>query len=117
MILKKIDEKSYEEFVIRSGQGSMYQSIEWLNLKKLEGKKCELLGLFSNDKLVGVSLIIYSRVLKKYYFEIYTIALFSLFKTLHTCFNMSYYIFDFIIKTDLTVFNSPFFKILSQNSI
>lgn len=68
MILKKIDEKSYEEFVIRSGQGSMYQSIEWLNLKKLEGKKCELLGLFSNDKLVGVSLIIYSRVLKKYYF-------------------------------------------------
>ena len=69
MILKKIDEKSYEEFVIRSGQGSMYQSIEWFNLKKLEGKKCELLGLFSNDKLVGVSLIIYSRVLKKYYFE------------------------------------------------
>lgn len=68
MTLKKIDEKTYEAFVSQSNQTSLYQSSEWKHLKELEGKKTELLGLFLDDKLVGVSLIVYSRVLKKYYF-------------------------------------------------
>lgn len=68
MILKKINDKTYETFVSNSDQASMYQSVEWKHLKELEGKKTELLGLFLEDKLVGVSLIVYSRVLKKYYF-------------------------------------------------
>ena len=67
MILKKIDEKTYEDFVENSNQASMYQSISWYKLKKEEGKKIELLGLFDEDNLVGVSLVIYLRVLKKYY--------------------------------------------------
>ena len=46
MILKKIDEKTYEDFVENSNQASMYQSISWYKLKKEEGKKIELLGLF-----------------------------------------------------------------------
>lgn len=67
MILKKIDEQTYEDFVENSNQTSMYQSISWYKLKKEEGKKIELLGLFDEDNLVGVSLVIYLRVLKKYY--------------------------------------------------
>lgn len=67
MILKKIDEKTYEDFVENSNQTSMYQSTHWYKLKKEERKKIELLGLFDEDNLVGVSLVIYLRVLKKYY--------------------------------------------------
>lgn len=68
MILKKIDEKDFEKFVANSSQANMYQSLEWLHLKENEGKKTELLGLFLDDKLVGASLIIYGKVLKKYYY-------------------------------------------------
>ena len=64
MILKKIDEKTYEDFVENSNQTSMYQSTHWYKLKKEERKKIELLGLFDEDNLVGVSLVIYLRVLK-----------------------------------------------------
>lgn len=46
MTLKKIDERTYEEFVSQSNQTSLYQSSEWKHLKELEGKKTELLGLF-----------------------------------------------------------------------
>lgn len=67
MILKKIDEKTYEKFMNSSNQESMYQSLPWYHLKIDEGKKCELLGLFDSDALVGVSSILYIRVLKKYY--------------------------------------------------
>ena len=67
MILKKIDEKTYEKFVSSSNLSSFYQSVEWYHLKLDEGKRCELLGLYEEDNLVGVSLIIYVKVLKKYY--------------------------------------------------
>ena len=68
MILKKIDEKTYENFVSSSNLSSFYQSIEWYHLKLDEGKQCELLGLYAEDNLVGVSLIIYVKILKKYYY-------------------------------------------------
>lgn len=68
MILKKIKEKEYENFVKNSDLSSFYQSIEWYHLKLENGKKCELLGLFDNNTLIGVSLIIYVKILKKYYY-------------------------------------------------
>lgn len=68
MILKKIDEKIYEKFVSSSNLSSFYQSVEWYHLKLDEGKHCELLGLYEEDNLVGVSLIIYVKILKKYYY-------------------------------------------------
>ena len=68
MILKKIDEKTYEKFVSSSNLSSFYQSVEWYRLKLDEGKRCELLGLYEEDNLVGVSLIIYVKILKKYYY-------------------------------------------------
>lgn len=68
MILKKIDEKKYEKFVNSSNLSSFYQSVEWYHLKLDEGKHCELLGLYEEDNLVGVSLIIYVKILKKYYY-------------------------------------------------
>lgn len=68
MILKKIDEKTYENFVNSSNLSSFYQSVEWYHLKLDEGKHCELLGLYEEDNLVGVSLIIYVKILKKYYY-------------------------------------------------
>lgn len=68
MILKKIDEKTYENFVSSSNLSSFYQSVEWYHLKLDEGKHCELIGLYEEDNLVGVSLIIYVKILKKYYY-------------------------------------------------
>ena len=68
MILKKIDEKTYEKFVSSSNLSSFYQSVEWYHLKLDEGKHCELIGLYEEDNLVGVSLIIYVKILKKYYY-------------------------------------------------
>ena len=68
MILKKIDEKTYEKFVKSSNMSSFYQSIEWYHLKLDENKHCELLGLYEEDNLVGVSLIIYVKVLRKHYY-------------------------------------------------
>ena len=68
MILKKIKEKEYENFVKNSDLSSFYQSVEWYHLKLENGKKCELLGLFDNNTLIGVSLIIYVKILKKYYY-------------------------------------------------
>lgn len=68
MTLKEINEKEYERFVKKSDLSSFYQSIEWYHLKQKEGKKCELLGLFDNDKLIGVSLVVYVKILKKYYY-------------------------------------------------
>lgn len=68
MTLKEINEKEYERFVKKSDLSSFYQSIEWYHLKQNEGKKCELLGLFDNDKLIGVSLVVYVKILKKYYY-------------------------------------------------
>ena len=68
MIIKKINEKDYDNFVRKNVLKSFYQSIEWYKVKKDEGKKCELLGLYIDEKLVGASLVIYSRILKKYYY-------------------------------------------------
>ena len=68
MILKKIDEKTYEKFVKSSNISSFYQSVEWYHLKLDENKHCELLGLYEEDNLVGVSLIIYVKVLRKHYY-------------------------------------------------
>ena len=68
MIVKKIDAKIYNNFVMNNNLKSFYQSVEWYKVKKDEGKKCELLGVFDENKLVGVSLIIYSQILKKYYY-------------------------------------------------
>lgn len=66
MIIKEISKDEYLEFVLKSEYSSMYQSIEWQNFKEHEHKKCELLGLFKGSSLVGVSLVVYSRVLKKF---------------------------------------------------
>ena len=68
MILKKIEKKTYEKFVSSSNLSSFYQSVEWYHLKLDEGKHCELLGLYEEDTLVGVSLIIYVKILRKYYY-------------------------------------------------
>lgn len=68
MILKIIDEKTYENFVKSSNLSSFYQSVEWYHLKISEGKKCELLGLYEKNDLIGVSLIIYVKILRKYYY-------------------------------------------------
>ncbi len=67
MILKKISEKEYNSFVTKNEYHSFYQSIEWMKIKEKEGKKCELLGLFDNDKLIGASLVIYLRALRNNY--------------------------------------------------
>ena len=68
MLIKKINETIYEEFVSENELSSFYQSIEWMHVKQKEGRACELLGLFDDEKLVGVSLIIYLRVMKKFLF-------------------------------------------------
>lgn len=68
MTIKKISSELYEDFVNRSSLASFYQSKEWLEEKKLEGKDGELVGLYKEDKLIGVSLILYLQVLKKYKF-------------------------------------------------
>ncbi len=67
MIIKEIDEKTYTDFVETSSLKTFYQSVEWKSFKELEDKKCELVGLFKNELLVGVSLLIYSKVLKGYH--------------------------------------------------
>lgn len=68
MIIKKINEKDYENFVKKSPLASFYQSVEWLKEKQAEGKTCQLVGLYKEDELKGTSLIIYLPILKKYQF-------------------------------------------------
>ena len=67
MIIQKISNKEYEEFVNKSNLKSFYQSVEWMQEKEAEGRKCELLGLFNNDTLVGASLVMYLKVMRRYY--------------------------------------------------
>lgn len=67
MIIKKINEQDFENFMSKSSLSSFYQSIEWKIIKEKENKKCELIGIYDNNSLVGVSLIIYTKILKKYY--------------------------------------------------
>ena len=68
MKIQKIDKKTFEDFAKLSPINSFYQSPEWLDEKQLEGKKGELLGLYEDDTLVGVSVVLYLKVLKKYSF-------------------------------------------------
>lgn len=67
MIIKEIDEKSYVDFVENSSLKTFYQSLEWKKFKELENKKCELVGLFKDELLVGVSLLIYSKIFKGHF--------------------------------------------------
>ena len=64
MILKKIDDIEFEKFVSKNKYSSFYQSKEWYQFKCNSKRNCELLGLYDNKKLIGVSLIIYVRILK-----------------------------------------------------
>ncbi len=64
MKIKTISKEVYEDFVSKSSLASFYQSLEWLEEKRKENKTCELVGLFDNETLVGVSLIIFLRVLR-----------------------------------------------------
>ena len=66
MIIKEIKEKEYINFMNNNSLSSFYQSIEWQNIKKKNGRECELIGLFNNNILVGASLIIYNPILKKF---------------------------------------------------
>lgn len=68
MKVKKINEKDFEQFVSMHEYASMYQSREWKNVKEREKKKCELIGLYEENQLVGVSLIIYLPILKRFTF-------------------------------------------------
>lgn len=68
MIIQKIAEDTFEEFVKKHEYANMYQSLEWMRVKAREGKICEIIGLYENDKLIGASIIIYLRVLKKFKF-------------------------------------------------
>ena len=65
MKIKQIEEEVYENFAKDHFLASMYQSLEWFHLKQDEGRKCELLGLYQDDTLLGVSLVIYLPILKK----------------------------------------------------
>lgn len=67
MNLKIIEENEYINFIKKSNLTSFYQSLEWKRLKEDEKRHCELVGLYDNNLLVGVSLIIYTPVLKKFY--------------------------------------------------
>ena len=67
MIIQKISNQEYEDFVNKSDLKSFYQSIEWMQEKEAEGRTCELVGLFDNDTLVGASLVMYLKVMKRYY--------------------------------------------------
>ena len=67
MTIKKISEEEFTKFANNSPLKSFYESVEWYHLKQNEGKKCELVGLYKGQKLVGASLIIYVRVLRKFY--------------------------------------------------
>ena len=67
MIIQKISNQEYEDFVSKSDLKSFYQSIEWMQEKEAEGRNCELVGLFDNDTLVGASLVMYLKVMKRYY--------------------------------------------------
>ncbi len=57
MELRIIDDKTLEEFVSNSNMQSFYQSEEWKHFKENEEKEVLSVGLFSNDSLVGVSLV------------------------------------------------------------
>ena len=67
MIIQKISNQEYEDFVSKNDLKSFYQSIEWMQEKESEGRTCELVGLFDNDTLVGASLVMYLKVMKRYY--------------------------------------------------
>ena len=67
MIIQKISNQEYEDFVSKSPLKSFYQSIEWMQEKEAEGRRCEIVGLFDNDTLVGASLVMYLKVMKRYY--------------------------------------------------
>lgn len=67
MKIKVIDEKTYEKFVINHQYKNAYQSINWLNVKKSEKKKIEILGFFVDDVIVGATFAIKAPILKKFY--------------------------------------------------
>ena len=67
MKIQIIDEITYEDFVKNNPLRSFYQSKEWMQEKTQEGRKCELLGLYNGDTLVGVSLVMYLKVMRRYY--------------------------------------------------
>ena len=67
MNLKVINEEDFLKFANSNPLNSFYESLEWYHLKQKEGKKCELVGLFKGKKLVGVSIIIYIKILRKFY--------------------------------------------------
>lgn len=67
MNIKEISKNDFSNFASKNKYATFYQSIEWYHLKQKEGRKCELVGLYDNDKLVGVSLIIYLKVMHKFF--------------------------------------------------
>lgn len=58
MELKKIDTKTYLDFALKSPYISIYQLPEWGILKETNGWKSHLVGLFENDNLKGVTLLL-----------------------------------------------------------
>ncbi len=66
--IKPISEQEFSSFVSKHPLNSFYESLDWYHLKLKENKRCELLGLYDSDVLVGASLIIYVRILRKFYY-------------------------------------------------
>ena len=58
MELKKIDEKTYLAFALKNPYISIYQLPEWGKLKEENGWISHLVGLYENDTLKGVSLLL-----------------------------------------------------------
>ncbi len=58
MNLKVIDETTYKEFALKSPYISIYQLPEWGKLKQQNGWKDHLVGLYNEEKLIGVTLLL-----------------------------------------------------------
>ncbi len=67
MIIKIIDEKTYENYVTNHPYKNMYQTINWLKVKQQEKREIEILGFYQNNQLVGASYAIKIPILKKFY--------------------------------------------------
>ena len=62
MELKVISEKEYNDYALKNKDISIYQLPEWGKLKATNGWVSHLLGLYDNDSLKGVSLLLQKKL-------------------------------------------------------
>ena len=55
MEIKKINEKDYEKFVKNTKNSNFFQSVEWAKFKAKSEWDMELIGMYDDKKLIGVS--------------------------------------------------------------